>query len=114
MQLLLLIIVVPERYTVPLQKELSKSSVIYLRHLQKNIVLDVNGPVIDKMTKTERLPMVLCDSCSKEIQLSVFDNRRRQCAPSQRLSKLTRHFPVASEKSSLFTTLQEIFPGKPL
>ena len=66
------------------------------------------------MTKTERFPMVQCTSCSKEIQLSVFEKHRQQCLPSQRLSKITGHFPVVSEKSSLFTSLQEIFPDKPL
>ena len=64
------------------------------------------------MTKTERFPMVQCTSCSKEIQLSVFE--KHCCLPSQRLSKITGHFPVVLEKSSLFTSLQEIFPDKPL
>ena len=74
----------------------------------------MNGPATDEMTKTERLPMVQCASCSKEIQLSVFENHWQQCAPSQRLSKITWHFPIVSEKTSLFTSLQEIFPDKPL
>ena len=52
------IIVGPEVYTVPLLKEFSKSSVIYVRPLQEDIVLNINGPVIDEMTKTGRLPMV--------------------------------------------------------
>ena len=52
------IIVGPEGYTVPLLKEFSKLSVIYVRPLQEDIVLNINGPVIDKMTKTGRLPMV--------------------------------------------------------
>ena len=65
------------------------------------------------MSKTERLLMVQCTSCSKEIQLSVFENHRWQCAPTQRLSKITGDFPIVSEKSSFFTSLQEIFPDKP-
>ena len=108
------IIIGPEGYTVLLLKELSKSFVIYVRPLQEDIVPDINGPVNDKMTRTERLPMVLCTSCSKEIQLSVFENHRQQCALSQGLSKITRHFPVVSEKRSLFTSLQKTFPDKPL
>ena len=36
----------------------SKSSVIYVRPLQEDIVLNINGPVIDEMTKTGRFPMV--------------------------------------------------------
>ena len=80
----------------------------------QSIVLDIDCPVIDEMTKTERLPMAQCTSCSKEIQLNVFENRRQQCAPSQRLSKITGHFPIKSEKSSLFSSLQDIFPDKPL
>ena len=66
------------------------------------------------MTKTESLPMVQCTSCSKEIQLSVYENHMQQCAPSQRQSKITGHFPAVSEKSSLFTSLQGTFPDKPL
>ena len=96
----------PEGYTVPLLKELSKSSAIYVRPQQEDIVLGINSPVIEEMTKTERLPMVQCISCSKEIQLSVFENHRQQCAPSQRLSKATGHFPVVSKKSFLFPSLQ--------
>ena len=71
-------------------KELSKSPMIYVKPLQEDIVLGSNGPVIDRMSKTERLRMVHCTSCSKDIQLS----RRQQCAPLQRLSK----------KRSLFTS----------
>ena len=107
------VIVGPEGYTVPLLKELLKSCVIYVRTLQEDIVLDINGPVTNEMSKTERLPMVQCTSCSKEIQLSVFENHRWQCAPTQRLSKITGDFPIVSEKSSFFTSLQEIFPDKP-
>ena len=58
-------------------KELSKSSMIYVKPFQEDIVLGTNGPVIDRMSKTERLPMVQCTSCSKEIQLSVFENHRQ-------------------------------------
>ena len=76
-------------------KELSKSSVIYVRPLQEDIALGTNRPVIDRMSKTERLRMVQCTSCSKEIQLIVFENQRQQSAPlQQRLSK----------KRSLFTS----------
>ena len=66
------------------------------------------------MTKTERPPMVQCTTYSKEIQLSVVENHRQQCAPSQSLSKIIGHFSIVSEKSSWFTSLQEIFPDKPL
>ena len=75
-------------------KELSKSSVIYVRPLQEDIALGTNRPVIDRMSKTERIRMVRCTSCFKEIQLIVFENQRQQCAPLQRLSK----------KRSLFTS----------
>ena len=76
-------------------KELSKSSVIYVRPLQEDIALGTNRPVIDRMSETERFRMVQCTSCSKEIQLIVFENQRQQSAPlQQRLSK----------KRSLFTS----------
>ena len=52
------IIVGPEGYTVPLLKEFSKSCVIYVSPLHEDIVLNINGPVTDEMTKTGRLPMV--------------------------------------------------------
>ena len=68
-------------------KELSKSSMIYVKPLQEDFVVGTNGPVIVRMSKTKRLRMVQCTSCSKEIQLSVFENHRQQCAPLQRLSK---------------------------
>ena len=69
-------------------KELSKSSMMYVKPLQEGNFLGSNCPVIDRMSKTERLRMVQCTSCSKEIQLS----RRQQCAPLQRLSKKRSFF----------------------
>ena len=101
-------------YTVPLPKELSKSSAIYVRTLHEDIVLGINGPVIEEMIKTERFPMVQFISCPNKIQLSVFENHRQHCAPFQRLSKITGDFPFVSETISLLTSLQEIFPDKPL
>ena len=102
------IIVGPEEYTIPLLKELSKSPVTYLRPLLEDIVLDINCSLIEKITKTERLPMVQCTSCSKEIQLSVFENHKQQYAPSQRLSKISEYFQVVIEKFLVYSSAGNI------
>jgi len=65
-------------YTIPMLKDILKSSVAYIVPLNTNI--DVSHDVVD-LVAPEGILKVTCSTCNAEIPLKEFSQHKRSCCP---------------------------------